>query len=219
LIDRIKAAQSIDKIIVCTSTHPQDDPLEQIAARERVSCFRGHETDVMARLLGAAEKDNLSHFANITADCPMMDPFLIDRAVNEYLQFNPDIARYDGDNNDLPFNCYVVRVSTLRRLCEMKLVTDTEIWQRFFNNDPSVNTHFVTIENMYRHTSLKTSLDYPEDYEFIQRIFDILHDSESIFSLMDVINLVNARPELLSINSNPKLLQRWRDHQRLTSQN
>ena len=50
MLVRIKHAKSIDKIIICTSTNPQDDPLEKIAAQENVFCFRGSEDDVLKRL-------------------------------------------------------------------------------------------------------------------------------------------------------------------------
>ena len=70
MLDRIKNATSIDKIIICTSTNHQDDPLEEIAGQEQVSCFRGSEEDVLVRLLEAAQSHGLKYFANITADCP-----------------------------------------------------------------------------------------------------------------------------------------------------
>ena len=81
LLDRIKRALTFDKIIICTSTNPQDNPLEEIAGQEQVSCFRSSEEDVLVRLLEAAQSHGLRYFANITADCPMMDPLLIDRVV------------------------------------------------------------------------------------------------------------------------------------------
>ena len=49
MLDRIKNATSIDKIIICTSINPQDDPLEEIAGQEQFSCFRGREEDVLVR--------------------------------------------------------------------------------------------------------------------------------------------------------------------------
>ena len=69
MLDRIKHATCIDKIVICTSTNPQDDPLEGIAAQENVCCFRGSEEDVLVRLLEAAQSYGLEHFANITAKC------------------------------------------------------------------------------------------------------------------------------------------------------
>ena len=93
MLDRIKRALTIDKIIICTSTNPQDDPLEEIAGQEQVSCFRGSEEDVLVRLMEAAQSYGLKYFANITADCPMMDPLLIDRAVLEYQKADVDLLK------------------------------------------------------------------------------------------------------------------------------
>ena len=81
MINRIKYAKNIDKIIICTSTNVQDDPLEEIANQEKINCYRGSEDDVLQRLLDAAKKFNLNHFANMTADVPMIDPFLIDEFI------------------------------------------------------------------------------------------------------------------------------------------
>ena len=135
MLDRIKNATSIDKIIICTSTNPQDDPLEEIAAQEQVSCFRGSEEDVLVRLLEAAQSHGLKYFANITADCPMMDPLLIDRAVLEYQKADVDLLKYDDSNADLPFNCYLIKVSALEKVCQQKKETGTEVWLKYFTSN------------------------------------------------------------------------------------
>jgi len=64
---------------------------------------------------------------------------------------------------------------------------------------------------------LKTSIDYPEDFEFMNRIFSELYQPDKIFSLMDIINLVKKKPNILLLNANPGLLKRWHDHQRLVA--
>jgi len=63
--------------------------------------------------LEAALSYDLEHFANITADCPMMDPKLINRAVMEYKKSYADLLKYDDSNDDLPFNCYLIKMSAL----------------------------------------------------------------------------------------------------------
>ena len=84
MINRIKYAKKINKIIICTSTNEQDDPLEEIAKQEKIDFYRGNEDDVLQRLLDTAKKFNLNYFANITADIPMIDPSLIDQSLEEY---------------------------------------------------------------------------------------------------------------------------------------
>ena len=212
MLDRIKNATSIDKIIICTSTNPQDDPLEEIADQEQVSCFRGSEEDVLVRLLEASRSHGLKYFANITADCPMMDPFLIDRAVMEYQKKDVDLLKFDDSNDDLPFNCYVVKVSALEQVCLRKKEIDTEVWLNYFTSNSDLKIHSIPCEIEYRHKTLKTSLDYPEDYEFIKYVFAELHHPGTYFSMIDIIDLVKKRPDILSINANANLTRRWLDH-------
>ena len=212
MLDRIKHSRHIEDIVICTSTNSQDDPLEEIAEKEHVHCFRGSEDDVLERLLRAARSYDMTNFANITADCPLIDPLLIDRAVEEYDKVNADLVMYDDSNNNIPFNCYVLRVSALEKVCELKKETDTEVWLNLFTIH-MFKIHSIIVEDKYRHNSLKTSLDYPEDYEFIKKVFGELYDPDRVFSLPDVIDLANRRPDILSINANPELLKRWRGHQ------
>jgi spore coat polysaccharide biosynthesis protein SpsF len=212
MLDRIKHSRYIEDIVICTSTNSQDDPLEEIAEKEHVHCFRGSEDDVLERLLRAARSYDMTNFANITADCPLIDPLLIDRAVEEYDKVNADLVMYDDSNNNIPFNCYVLRVSALEKVCELKKETDTEVWLNLFTTH-MFKIHSIIVEGKYRHNSLKTSLDYPEDYEFIKKVFGELYDPDRVFSLPDVIDLANRRPDILSINANPELLKRWRGHQ------
>ena len=212
MLDRIKHATTINKIIICTSTNPQDDPLEELATKENVTCFRGSEEDVLVRLLDAAQCHNLKHFANVTADCPMMDPVLIDRAVMEYQKGDFDLLKYDESNADLPFNCYLIKVSALEKVCMQKKEIETEFWLKHFTSNSGLKIHNIAVEDKYRHKTLKTSLDYPEDYEFIKSVFAELHHPATCFSMLDIINLVKKRPGILTINANANLTRRWLHH-------
>jgi spore coat polysaccharide biosynthesis protein SpsF len=218
-IERIKYARTIGEIVVCTSTNPQDDELVDIVSREGVKTFRGSEDDVLLRFLEAAKQNKIDHFANITADCPLIDPSLIDRVVDEYSLHRPDLARYDGDDFRLPFNCYVVSVPALAKICSNKKETDTEMWQRYFHQGEQFKVHKIIAGERYQHETLKTSLDYPEDYEFMKKVFSELYFKDRQFSLLDVIRLTRAKPEILEINSSPDLVKRWRRHQELTTGN
>lgn len=47
LIDRLKMAEKVDGIVLCTSPMVQDDPLAEIATQEKIDCFRGDPDDVL----------------------------------------------------------------------------------------------------------------------------------------------------------------------------
>ena len=176
-------------------------------------CYRGSEDDVLARLLEAAKSHDLKHFANFTADCPMMDPKLIDQAVMKYQNSDADLLMYDYSNNDIPFGCYMIKVTALEKVCQKKNETDTESWEKHFTSNPDLKIRSIDVEDKYRHKTLKTSLDYPEDYEFIKHVFSELYRQDTVFSILEIIDLVKRRPDILNINANAELTRRWRQYQ------
>ena len=56
-------------------------------------------------------------------------------------------------------------------------------------------------------------MDYPEDYVFIKKIFSELYQQDKVFTIQEIIDLVNSKPEILNINANSELTMRWRQHQ------
>src|SRR5438552_4094356 len=102
MIDRLRRARRIDHIVVCTSTHPQDDRLADAAAGEGVGCFRGDENDVLRRLHEAGRAFDADYLLNITADCPLVDPGYADRIVDAYEATGADLIR----SLDLPHGAF-----------------------------------------------------------------------------------------------------------------
>ncbi len=92
VLDRVKAAQSVSGVIVATSTHGSDDPLVAFCEREATDCFRGSMDDVANRLLAAATESGSRAFIRISGDSPLIDPELIDRAVDAYSDTHPDLV-------------------------------------------------------------------------------------------------------------------------------
>ena len=204
MLDRIKQASHIDKIIICTSTNSQDDMIAEIAVKEGVSCYRGSEDDVLVRLYEAAQEYKVEYFVNITADCPTVDPFFIDNLVSEYQKTKADLIMY----RKLPAGQrpYLINVDALKKVCEIKNETETEVWGDYFIKSGLFHIYDIEVDGKYRHPELRTSLDYPEDYEFIKKVFEELYKPQEIFSLLDIIELVRKKPELLSINSHCSML-------------
>ena len=56
MIDRLKLANQVDEIIICSSINDQDKPLADIAKQNGIKCYFGSPDDVLTRLLEAADK-------------------------------------------------------------------------------------------------------------------------------------------------------------------
>ncbi len=90
MLDRLHAAQSISKVVVATSTNSVDDPVAALAESAGVGVFRGDEHDVLGRYHAAANDWSANVIVRLTADCPMMDPALVDAAVSLFLEGDVD---------------------------------------------------------------------------------------------------------------------------------
>jgi spore coat polysaccharide biosynthesis protein SpsF len=73
LVQRLKAVPSIDKICLATTTNSTDDVLVDFAYKENISVYRGSESDVLSRVVGAAESVGATIIVEITGDCPIID--------------------------------------------------------------------------------------------------------------------------------------------------
>jgi spore coat polysaccharide biosynthesis protein SpsF (cytidylyltransferase family) len=133
--------------------------------------------------------------------------------MKEHIEKNVDLTMFNNMQKKLPFNCYVVKTNALEKVVNNKTAHDTEVWLKYFLSDNEIIIHTIDPGKKYCHSSLKTSIDYPEDYEFMKRVFDELHKPPKVFSMLDIIDLVNRKPYILDINSNPYLLDRWCGHQ------
>lgn len=85
IIERTKLAKMIDGIIIAITTDPTDDVLEQFCRQEGISFYRGSLPDVLDRTYQAARQQHTDVIIRLTADCPLIDPALIDRTVSAFL--------------------------------------------------------------------------------------------------------------------------------------
>ena len=84
MIERVQRAFKIDRIVVATSTAASDDPVEAIARRMNVDCFRGSLDDVLDRFYQTAMHFDAKSIVRLTADCVLTDPALIDDVIARY---------------------------------------------------------------------------------------------------------------------------------------
>jgi spore coat polysaccharide biosynthesis protein SpsF (cytidylyltransferase family) len=81
LLERLSRAAQVDELVVATSTDSSDDAVERLVSELRHSVVRGPLEDVLARYRIAAESTECDGVVRITADCPLIDPAVVDRVV------------------------------------------------------------------------------------------------------------------------------------------
>ena len=208
MIDRLKESDVLDEIIICTSPNPQDQVLVQIAKEENIRCFLGDEDDVILRLYEASKEFNLDYALNITADCPLVSIEYIDKIVDAYKESNADFIR----TLDLPhgFFSYGLKVDAMKKVCEMKKGTDTEVWGRYFTDTGSFKVVDIEIPPELQRKDYRLTLDYPEDFEFFKKIYAHFGADTYKTSMYDIIKYLDDNPDVVKINAHCRGLYKER---------
>lgn len=200
LIDRLRLSQRAEQIILITSPVEQDDPLVAFAKSEGIDCFRGDPDDVLLRMTDAARHFEVDTVVSCTADNPFVDPVYIDRLVD----FHWERGHAFSNSQGLPWGCFAYALSTpaLIQACEIKAERDTEVWGGYFTQTGLFHWGTLVVDDpAVCWPGLRLTVDTPEDFELVRRLFDELQRPGEIFSLEAIVALCRRRPDLVAINA------------------
>jgi spore coat polysaccharide biosynthesis protein SpsF len=102
VVERTRRAKTIDQVIVATTTDPGDDPIEKLCREQGYDYYRGSLHDVLDRYYQAARKFEAAFVVRITADCPVIDPELIDKTVGAFRGQPGTRKQAAGKQSDMP---------------------------------------------------------------------------------------------------------------------
>lgn len=203
LVTRLRAVPSLDGIVLATTTNVTDDVLEAFARNEEIGCFRGSEEDVMARVIGAGEYAKADIIVEITGDCPIIDPQLVEQTIR---MFRAHDAAYVSNAHLRSYpdgmDTQVFRLETLKRSASMTNdPLDHEHVTLHIRNHPELfsRVHLVAPPELHW-PELGLTLDEPADYELLSRIINYFGKDKPLFSCLDAVRLLRANPDWVAKN-------------------
>lgn len=195
-----QAAHQIDTVIVATSTQAGDDSVTALAGSLGVPVVRGSEDDVLSRFVAALDAHPADAVVRLTADCPLLDPTLIDAVAGAWAA--------------APTHDYVstVLVRCLPRGLDVELITARalrELDRTAVGHDRvHVTSGAYADPTAYRLLGLcvtpragdlRVTLDTREDLLLLRALVAELPDAPPAWR--DVVSVLRARPDLVAINS------------------
>ena len=207
LVQRVKRVQQIDEIVLATTVNLADDVLEEFAHQVGISCYRGSEEDVMQRVLLAGQMASADVVVEITGDCPLIDPEIIDHVIETFKSNSVDYVsnayvRSYPDGMDVQ----VFRLDALHKSLKMTndpLDHEHVTYHILRNPDVFSQIHLVAPLSL-RWPELGLTLDEQADFELIENILMHLSSSLGSFKCIDIIHYLKDNDHLLDINCNVK---------------
>jgi spore coat polysaccharide biosynthesis protein SpsF len=230
VVERTRPARSIDQVLVATTTDPSDDPVQTFCEARGIPCFRGSQHDVLDRYYRAALQSHAEIVVRITADCPLIDPGLIDKTIDAFMgvadgeletrdnlqQMPPEAWRvtpeapYDFAANRLPppwGRTYPIGLDT--EVCTFQALEIAWREAKEPHQREHVMPYFYDHQDRFRillvnhdedYGGMRWTVDTSEDLELVRQIY-ARFSPRSDFSWLEVLDLFRREPGLTQINS------------------
>lgn len=196
---RLQGARSLDSIIVATSDRPDDDPVAETARAEGVDTFRGSETNVLARCLGAARTSGAEVVVRVTADCPLLDSGVVERVCRSLtgeIDYAANVIRRTFPHG---LDVEALHFDVLERVARMGSSAEAREHVTWFiyRERPDL-FEIMSVEDSEDNSDLRWTVDRRSDLELVRELYRQLSLGEQPLPYREVVEHVRAHPELLA---------------------
>ena len=224
---RTSRAVTVTETIFATTTDASDDPVAEYCDWSGIPVRRGSLYDVLDRYYQSAKEAKADVVVRITADCPVIDPGLIDDVVNAVISGQSSVisGQFDFAANRLPppwgrtypigLDTEVCTFAALERAWKeakepqhrehvmpyfyegVKLITDNR------SLSTGISPRGFSIALLHHPTDFgdyRWTVDTPEDLDFMRQVYNRF-DGRDDFSWKEVLDLIHDEPALMKINA------------------
>jgi len=203
VIKRLRKSRELDEIIVATTQGKEAEQIVKICNKWNIKYFRGCSEDVLSRFYFTACENNVDIVVRITADCPCIDPEIVDLMIKKHKKTKIDytsnalIRSYPRgiDTEVFGFNALKKAYNKANKLYEREHVTPY-----IYKNPQIFKIANVKAPKKHYAPEIRITLDTEEDYVLLCAIFSYLYHKNEYFNIGDIIALFKENPWLKAIN-------------------
>lgn len=204
IIQRIKAAETVDEILVATTNKNGDRKIIEIAKRLGLDSLAGNEEDVLDRFYQAAKRCKADVVVRITSDDPFKDPVIIDKITQTFLQRKDKIDYVSNtikptypEGLDIEVFSFVALEKAWKRATSKfdRGHVTSYIWRH------PEEFRIMNVENEKGDLSnMRWTVDTREDLNFAREVYKRLYKEGEIFRTEDILDLLHKHPEISKVN-------------------
>jgi len=201
MIRRIKCLKDIDSIIIATTINSEDDDIVNWCVDNNISYFRGSEDNVYERVLQTHTKFNSDIIIELTGDCPLIDPDLIEEALTLYKHNNYEyISNCLKPGYPLGMAVQIYSLKTLQSISKNRELEyqDKEHVTPYLYTSGKYSVFNIEPKAKHKMPELSVTLDTIEDFNVIENVTKAFNTLE--FTLDDIIEFAKQNPQLTNMN-------------------
>ncbi len=202
ILERVQAAPLVDRVVVATTTRPEDDPIQDLVTRMGLEVYRGSAEDVLDRFYRCARAVGAHTIVRITADDPFKDPALLQAMLEFWVRAWPGL---DYLSNTLEptypegLDLEIFSLHALERAWrEATHPADREHVTPYIWRHPG-RFRLYSWKHSRDLSHLRWTVDYPEDLAFARAVYQHLYPVKPLFLMEDILALLEARPHLQTL--------------------
>lgn len=203
--ERLTYSHLVNKIVVATTDQPGDDIVEKFCNANNILYYRGNSDNVLSRFYETAKHFEAKIIIRITADCPVIDPVILDKMITEFL--------IQHKNEKLDYMSNSIK-RTFPRGLDIEIFTFSALEKAYKEATKNYEREHVTpyiyqnpkkfkIQNFadeIDYSFYRWTVDTKEDFRLMEEIYNALYSTERIFLYPEILNLFKERHELIDIN-------------------
>jgi len=202
--ERIQQATQVERTIIATTTGLLDDAIAELCQSRAIEYFRGSEEDVLDRYYQAARQTDCRSgdaVIRITADCPLLDPTILDQVVELFWKAGVD---YASNTNPPTFpdgmDVEIFKYEALEQAWqEANLLSEREHVTPYLRNHGGIFSQ-TNLNNNIDLSHLRLTVDESEDLELVRFIYERLYPHNSAFLLTDILRVLDENPGISDVN-------------------
>lgn len=201
VVRRLREATRVDEIVVATSVVLDDDAVADEAARLGAGVHRASENDVLGRYLGAAREFRAEAILRITADCPLLDPGVVDLVIEALT----DEVDYASNTHDRSFprglDSEALHRDTLERIARLGTSRAAREHVTAFVMEQPALFRIVQVAAEVDDSDLRWTVDTTDDLAMVRGLYEALGLDRAVRPYREVVAAVRERPELAAGNA------------------
>ena len=209
IVQRVSQTSGVDKLVVATSDRSSDEPIRRFCREHQIDCTAGSEQDVLDRFYQTASTHKGDPLLRVTADCPFVDPRLIDKLLELF-----GSAAYDHVGVATGAGALHSEQGRFPDGLDTECFSFEALWRAWSEaTRPSDREHVTPymwrVPGRFRNGALfpqrnycqhRWTVDTESDFDLVSRVYENLYREDQAFSMDEILDYLSQHPELALLN-------------------